>query len=215
MKKKDNISVFTDIYEEKIWGENLADKSFNGNSGPGSSLISMKNFLEYLQEFIEEHHITSIVDLGCGDWRSGDFFKQFDIKYTGYDAYQKMIDSHNIHFKNENFNFIHLDFVNEIDKIVSADLVILKDVIQHHKNKTIDFILAYLTGCGKFKYIITVNSSYQKFDNEDIASVNGATRGLKSIWNPLKKFNPELVKTYQADDNSTYDEKEICLIKIF
>ena len=61
--------VFTYIYENNIWGDNLNNK-YSGSSGDGSTIEFNKDtYINFVQNFIKDHNITSVVDLGCGDFR--------------------------------------------------------------------------------------------------------------------------------------------------
>src|SRR5258706_16476890 len=57
--------IFTDIYRRAIWGKN--DQG-TGNSGPGSTLNATLTYRKFLQQFLKDHDIRSVVDAGCGDW---------------------------------------------------------------------------------------------------------------------------------------------------
>jgi len=102
------------------------------------------------------------------------------------------------------YSFIHLDFCNKKEDIVSGDLCILKDVLQHWSLKDIYACLDYLSSTQKFKYILICNCCNQYVDNTDIN--NGYWRELSSDFFPLKKYNAK--KLY------TYNTKEVSVIEI-
>lgn len=89
-------------------------------------------------------------------------------------------------------------------KILSGDLCILKDVLQHWKNEQIYLFLDYLTKSGKFKYILLVNCCDQ-IDNEEDCNLGG-WRKLNSSLLPLKKYKPVRI--------AKYNKKEISIIKL-
>lgn len=75
--------IFTRIYESQVWGE---------GSGRGSTLEFNQEFISFLQNFIRQHNIHSVVDLGCGDFQCGQaIYKDLGIKYTGCDVYPRLI----------------------------------------------------------------------------------------------------------------------------
>jgi hypothetical protein len=198
--------IFTQIYENSVWGTNNK-KEYNGSSGSGSSIeYNIEYYIPFLKKFINDNNINSIVDLGCGDFRCGELiYKDIAASYTGYDAYKNIIDYNNEQFKTDlNFKFVHLDFYNNIEKIESGELCIIKDVLQHWSTNNIDIFLDMLIKSKKFKYILICNCCYQEKSNEDIK--NGDFRYLSCDKMPLKKFNP--IKLFN------YNSKEVSLIKI-
>ena len=74
--------------------------------------------------------------MGCGDWQSSHLiYKDTDVSYSGYDAYEKVCINNNNNFPQ--YNFTHLDFVKDKHFLVNAELCIIKDVLQHLCNKDI------------------------------------------------------------------------------
>ena len=125
---------FTDIYENKIWGDNKNDQ-YNGSSGGGSDIeFNEYTYVPFLKKYIINNNIKKIVDLGCGDFKCGNLiYDDLDILYTGYDTYKKIIDYNLKQHSLPKYSFIHLDFFNKKETIINGDLCILKDVIQHWK----------------------------------------------------------------------------------
>ncbi len=198
-------STFTNIYENKIWGDN-ENNNYSGSSGPGSDIENNKKYIELLKNFINEYNIKNIVDLGCGDFRIGKLlYDDLNIIYTGYDTYKKVIDYNITQYPEQKYNFKHLDFYTNKESIIEGDMCILKDVIQHWSLKEIYIFLDYLTESKKFKYILLINCCNQKKDNEDC--VIGDWRQLSCNFLPLKKYNA--IKMYN------YNSKEISIIFTF
>ena len=163
----DLIKVFTEVYETHQWGDN-DNPNYEGSSGLGSAIwYNKKTYIPFIHKFIKKYKIKSIVDLGCGDFRIGLLlYGKAQIDYTGYDAYKGVIDYNNDKFKkNHNFQFIHSDFtsVKERKNINTADLCIIKDVLQHLPNKTIIKFMDYIIKSHKFKYILLISTIYPLF----------------------------------------------------
>jgi SAM-dependent methyltransferase len=198
------IEVFTNVYENKVWGNN-GNKEYIGSSGDGSFVEKNKEYILYLKEFINNNAIGSIVDLGCGDWKCGKLiYDELPIHYTGYDAYEKMVDYNKKTYGSSKYTFTHLDFLNNLDKIAKADLCIIKDVLQHWPLESIYTFLDYLVSSKKFKYILVTNCKWQDRDNTTISM--GEFRPLSKDFLPLKKYNPIFVLAYEA--------KEVLLIPV-
>jgi len=193
--------VFTHIYETAVWGNNK-NKDYNGSSGGGSDVhYNITTYIPFLQKFIKDHSIKTVVDLGCGDFKCGPYiYNELDVTYTGYDTYNKVV----VHNKNVHslpkYNFIHIDFSSKKEEIIGGDLCILKDVIQHWDLKNIYQFLDYLVESKKFKYILLCNCCGQTTDNTDIE--NGGGRPLSAKFFPLKKYSPVVLYTYNTKEVS-------------
>jgi len=193
--------IFTYIYENKIWGNNY-NNSYNGSSGEGSSINYNKDsYVLFLKKFIQENEIKTIVDLGCGDFICGPYiYSDLNITYKGYDIYKKVVDFNSSQYSKNKYEFIHLDFYNEKEKIEGGDICILKDVIQHWSLNEIYNFLDYLVESKKFKFILICNCAYQQMDNPDISI--GQFRCLSCDYLPLKKYNPKKLYTYNTKEVS-------------
>ena len=197
---------FTNVYENNLWGNNNAAE-YSGSSGDGSSVIFNKDsYVPFLKKFITHTNVKTIVDLGCGDFICGKLiYDDLDVLYTGYDAYQKVIEHNSTQHSLPKYSFVHLDFCNNKEKIANGDMCILKDVIQHWSLDHIYTFLDYLIESKKFKYILICNCCNQTQHNTNIQ--NGYFRELSCDFFPLKKYNP--VKLFK------YQTKEVSVIKVF
>lgn len=192
--------IFTNIYEQKIWGDN-ENQEYSGSSGGGSDISYNSKYIAFLNYFIQEKEIQTVVDLGCGDFRCGpNIYDDLDIQYTGYDTYKKIINYNSKLNEKPKYTFYHLDFSNEKEKIANGDLCILKDVLQHWSLQNIYDFLDFLTEKKKFKYILIINCCNQKEDNTDIQ--DGDARPLSCEFLPLKKYNPQKIMNYQTKEIS-------------
>ena len=209
-----HIDLFTEAYEKKMWVKSkknpYSSSEFSGNSGPGSTYEYNKQYINILLNFINEKNVKSICDLGCGDWQfSKNIYKDLDITYKGYDAYQKMIVHHNNHFANENISFEHLDIYKNVSDIENADIFILKDILQHWTTDEIYKFMDTLISMKKCKYIFICNDCNQVKDDVDVLNsdnVKQRIRQLSSHYLPLKKYN--CIKI------STFDTKEVSYIQV-
>ena len=197
--------IFTNIYENNLWGNNK-NSNYNGSSGGGSDIkYNKETYIPFLKQFILENSIHTIVDLGCGDFRCGPIiYDDLDIKYTGYDAYNKIIIYNKNQYIEPKYNFLHLDFFIKKEEIINGDLCILKDVLQHWSTENITLFLDYLVETKKYKYILITNCCNQIKDNVTIS--DGKFRGLNCKFLPLKKYNA--IQIYK------YGTKEVSIIEI-
>lgn len=215
-------SIFTNIYENKHWGDN-GRSEYNGSSGSGSDVeYNISTYVPLVKNIIRKLDIKSVNDMGCGDFRCGDLiYDEFDISYYGYDVYKKVVDYNNHTYKRKNrysfnmdpgnqlvyhkYTFRHLDFCTYKTEIRKADLIILKDVLQHWRLHDIYDFLDYICAHKIAKYILICNCCNQTCDNTDIPA--GSCRGLSAKYYPLKKYSPEIIYYYQT--------KEVSIIKVY
>lgn len=115
-----NLSIFNKIYAKSFWG--------NG-SGEGSSPEATVPYKHFIEDFINKNNISSVVDLGCGDWQFSQFMDFKGAKYLGIDASENIIDINSKKFSNKKVSFMHLP--DSYEKIPKADLLLCKDVMQH------------------------------------------------------------------------------------
>ena len=197
--------TFTMIYENNIWGDNK-NNNYKGSSGDGSAINFNKNtYIPFLQNFINDNNIKTVVDLGCGDFICGpSIYDNLDILYIGYDVYNNVTQNNSKNNLKTKYEFIHLDFFNNKEKIKDGELCILKDVLQHWSLNKINNFLEYIVESKKFKYILITNCCNQETDNTDI--LIGQFRPLSCEFFPLKKYNP--IKLYN------YNTKEVLLIQL-
>ena len=194
--------VFTEIYEKECWGNNKQE-NYRGSSGMGSGMdYNANTYVPFLRDFIIKNNIKTVADAGSGDFRCGpSIYDGLEVDYIGYDAYKPLVD----HLNNTtNYKFKHMDIFGNRSEIESADLLILKDVIQHWKTIEINIFLDYIVDSKKFKYILITNCSRGVKENQDIST--GNWRALSCLCNPLRKYKPTLL--YQ------YDTKEVSCIYI-
>ncbi len=197
--------IFTEIYKKKIWGDNEQDE-YQGSSGSGSDVgYNKTNYIPFLKEFIKVNTIKSVIDLGCGDFRCGRLlYDDLDIKYTGYDTYKDIVQYNTNTCSLPKYTFYHLDFFSKKEQLESADLYILKDVLQHWSLECIYTFLDYIIEQKKFKYLLIINCCISAEDNKDIE--NGSARPLSCNFFPLKKYNAQYLFQYKT--------KEVSLIQI-
>ena len=146
---EDLVTVFDSIYESGRWGRG---GSYEGTSGSGSSLKNSEVYLAYLQGFLRERKIESVVDAGCGDWQVSRFVDWGDASYVGYDASHMVIAKNAKAYSKYGVEFVHGNFLN-ID-LPGADLLIVKDVLQHLSNRNVHQAIRQFK---KYKYVIIVN----------------------------------------------------------
>jgi SAM-dependent methyltransferase len=146
LKDKKPEQIFSEVYKENTWGGEKG--SFY--SGAGTANPNTKIYLTNLIAFIKEHNIKTLLDIGCGDFSiMKQLTEQVTIDYTGGDVVEEMIEHHQSKFQNDTTHFIYLNAIN--DELPDADLVTIRQVLQHLNNDQIQKILNKLS---RFKYVL-------------------------------------------------------------
>lgn len=151
--------VFTQIYSQGSWDE-------KGFSASGSPIELMGDYVEFLQNFLDEYQIRSVVDVGCGDWAFSRYIDWSDIEYLGIDVVRYVVERNQNLFGGPSVSFMHGNAAAM--ELPKADLLICKDTFQHLSNQTIKQILRQMQ---KFKYCLftdTVNPFTHSSMNRDI-----------------------------------------------
>jgi SAM-dependent methyltransferase len=138
-----NSDVFTEIYKKNIWGY---------GSGEGSKLENNLDYIQFLNAFMKNNNIRSVVDLGCGDWQFSYKVDWGDISYLGLDCVAHLIERNQRIFGSNNIQFKLVDCVNE--PLPEADLLISKDCLQHLDNISIKKIITHF---NKYKFCLITN----------------------------------------------------------
>lgn len=128
--------IFTNIYKNKSWQDN-----YGTESGPGSSIECAKAYLDFLQEFCKSNNVTSILDLGCGDFNLMRHFDFTNINYFGVDIVDHVILQNQNLYQSKTLKFESESITDYNDENV-YDLLICKDVLQHLSHESINKILS-------------------------------------------------------------------------
>ena len=151
------------IYKLGLWkGEEAVSAS-----GHGSEQGANVAFVQFLNGLISNYSLTSVVDVGSGDWS---YMKQVSIPhYTGYDVSKLIVDQTKLKYAATNVSF-HLSTAKQV--YTGADLLICKDVLQHLPYEEVHHILEQRM---KYRVVVFVND-VAPVDNKDIRA--GAYRSL-------------------------------------
>jgi len=202
--------TFTNIYKKGMWGH---------GSGHGSSPENCGAWIKLVREFIREHNVQSVVDLGCGDWQHSWFiYNDLNVVYTGYDVVRSVVEANQEEWGDQgfhssalkgNFTFIHSDFSARVQDVVDADLYIIKDVLMHWSSEKIRCFLEELLAKKKrVKHILLCNCiEPEDWPDDDIGT--GGWRPLFSSRPPLSEFRPEVLLQFEGNN-----KKEVCILRV-
>ena len=136
------------------------DSSEWGNSsGPGSDAYYNIPYRAFLEQFIRNNDIRSVVDVGCGDWTFSRFVNFAGVRYQGYDVVESVVERNRTRFGSATVRFDRMP--DDLAEVPAADLLIMKDVLQHLPNHEISRHRAGLF--DRFPRCLLTNS-YRKRD---------------------------------------------------
>jgi hypothetical protein len=158
------------VFLDTVWGPPGYE------SGSGGDPIFARPYLDFVSQYIEERGIKSVLDLGCGDGRLTEAMDWHDASYTGMD--------------------IKLGHDILTDELPDADLVLVKDVLQHWSNADIQAMHSRLM---RFPAVLITNSILPN-TNQDI--VTGQWRGLNLTQDPFY-WNVVEVFRWQGDETKS------------
>ena len=145
--------IFDNVYRNNLW---------RGGSGSGSREDLTRGYRTFLQNFMRDQHIASVVDLGCGDWQFSRHVDWTGIDYTGVDVSSVILGATKA-FARDGIRFLNANAVS--DPLPAADLLIAKDVFQHWSNAD---ILAFLPRLQNYRVALITNG----FPRHAMAYVN-------------------------------------------
>jgi len=164
--------TFSRIYEKQLWGR---------GSGAGSHPKHNAGYVAFVQSFLRSRDIRSVVDLGCGDWQFSHAIDWGEAQYLGLDLVPSVIEDNRSRHGSASIRFEV--FTGEPHELPAADLLLVKDVLQHWSN---DRIEAFLANLGRFRCALITNciDPSGRTVNHDIA--DGDFRPLDLLQEPFK-----------------------------
>ena len=146
---------FSSVYARDDW---------QGGSGRGSTPENTVEYRALIERFLQTHDIKRVVDIGCGDWQFSRLITWGEIDYLGIDTVPAVIEANRQRY-GLRYRFECLDVTR--DTLPPGDVVILKDVLQHWPNNTIQ---AFLPRLEQYRFAIVTNCAYESpLLNSDIA----------------------------------------------
>lgn len=140
LKNKPVKDIFTDIYQHNVWG----GEKGQFYSGDGTASAGSSAYIEKVRAFIRENQIQSITEIGCGDFSvTGKILENSVVRYTGVDIVEPLIAHHQQAYGTSRITFEQCNAIE--DELPHADLVIIRQVLQHLSNDHISSILRKLT----------------------------------------------------------------------
>lgn len=191
-QQESHSDIFDDIYKNELWGKGQG-------SGGGSSVEITEGYRSFLQHFLSDMQIKSVVDLGCGDWQFSELIDWSNVEYLGLDCVKSLIHTNETNFGGDNISFKYFDGSKEMLK-EKGDLLIVKDVLIHWTNEEVSFFLKHLSQLD-FKYILITNQIGKENLNSDIQT--GQFRNIDINSEPFNA-NAKEIFIWDNDPKITY-----------
>jgi SAM-dependent methyltransferase len=160
--------IFTRIYESNVWGF---------GSGHGSRLKETAGYRQLVEDFVAQNGIRSVVDYGCGDWNLAKEIDWGRASYLGLDVVGPLVDRLRDTYGRTGVEF---DLApSDPADLPPADLLIVKDVLQHHSNAMISEFLE--RGVPRYRYALITNDVEPRQPLEERVNVDIPA----GEWRPL------------------------------
>jgi 2-polyprenyl-3-methyl-5-hydroxy-6-metoxy-1,4-benzoquinol methylase len=159
---------------------------------------------EELRSIIDQYHITSLLDIPCGDWYWMQHTDLSGVAYTGADIVEKIIEE-NQQYAGENVAFEFLDLLES--DLPQNDLIFCRDCLVHFSYQDVKKALQNLVDSGS-KYLLTTTFPGRK--NYDIVTGNWRPIDLEAapfdLPKPLVTINEQC-----TEGNGRYADKSMAL----
>jgi len=127
----DHQEIFNQVYRSNRW---------IFGSGTGAVTANNRPYLRFLQDLLDGHpEIRSVLDVGCGDWQIGSQIRWGERDYLGLDCSDYILDATRARHGGGRIRFAVGNAV--LDPLPPADLLILKDVLEHLSHADIATLL--------------------------------------------------------------------------
>ena len=198
-----NKIVFNSIYKSNHWNKSQKFDLNQSYSGPGSAANSVQtnNLVSELEKFFKENNIKNILDAPCGDCAWIKKFFDTDIKYTGIDIVDDLMDKNKLTFKsNPNINFYCKD-LTEYNDFDNFDFILMRDFFIHLPVPVIKEFIINLkkSNCKYFAF-----NNYENIDaNKEIST--GQHRKINLLKEPFN-LNEPFYKIQEVNNEHNPDQ---------
>ena len=139
---------FKSIYEENFWN------SSESYSGTGSVIDQTKVIVSALPELFKKYKINTMLDAPCGDFNWMRHVDISNIKYTGGDIVDSLIQKNKENYSHSNIDFLNVNLLS--DELDQYDLVFCRDCLVHFSYKDISKAIINIINSGS-RYLLTTS----------------------------------------------------------
>jgi hypothetical protein len=176
-----NRTVFSNVYQKKLWGIASPENESPFYSGPGSSDPQIVDpYVEAVKGFFSSFpNKKKAVDLGCGDFRVGSRIVDLFDSYIACDVVPELVHFNQQYWQHLPVEFRVVDLVK--DEIPDGDVLIVRQVLQHLSNDDINKFTQSIPRC--FSYLLLTEHLPSESDflaNKDKESGSDIRLGIGS-----------------------------------
>ena len=194
------------IYKTNFWS------SKESLSGFGSENKNTINIKKEIIKIINDYKIKSILDAPCGDFNWIEKILNEDLKYTGGDIVEELVNKNIKKYKKRNINFIQLDITN--NDLPSADLMICRDCLIHLSFEKIKMFFQNFKK-SKINYLLLTSyklkNSEKEIENLDIP--DGEFREIDMMQPPFSL--PKAINEILDKDEQTKNSAYYCYLNLY
>ena len=142
--------AFDEVYRGGMW------KQGNAPSGVGSEGRMAERYVQLVLDYASAHNLRTAVDAGCGDFSIGSLLAGKFARYIAFDVSPLIIDINKRRYADltrENVSFDVADMTSTT--FPRADLILVRQVLQHLTNTQIERILKNLEASDWRRVLIT------------------------------------------------------------
>jgi hypothetical protein len=166
--------AFDEVYRRGLW------KSGDAYSGPGSEGLLADRYVALVQDYAATHKLRTVVDAGCGDFFVGSRLASSFDGYTALDVSPLIIEINKRRYVDPNMQHVSFGVADMTSTTFPrADLILIRQVLQHLTNAQIERILSNLEASEWRRALITEDVSRpgnNPIPNLDMPSHSARTR---------------------------------------
>lgn len=137
--------MFGAVYENNGWGAAPDGRRYYSDS-PAQLTAPLR---KQIGDFIRDHAISTVVDLGCGDFELASGIDMHGAQYVGLDLYPPLIEWNQARFGSPARRFELCDIVE--DPLPEGDLCMINCVLYMLSEQDVRAILAKIT---QYRYVL-------------------------------------------------------------
>ena len=166
VKNKNLKDLFSSVYLNSLWNtENQSNDTFYSGIGSRDKDI-ITQYQNKIKDFFKTlKYELKVLDLGCGDFYVHSDLVDLTNDYIAVDIVPDLIEYNKKKYSNLKVSFLNLDITK--DNLPDANLVLIREVLQHLSNKNINKILENIK---KNNYNHIILTEVLPLDNNFIAN---------------------------------------------
>jgi hypothetical protein len=152
--------AFNEVYRQGMWRQG------HSPSGKGSEGVLADRYIALVEEYADRHQLRTVVDGGCGDFSVGSRLAPLFGRYTALDVSSRIIDINRKRYADLVGGHVSFE-VGDMTATTfpAADLVLVRQVLQHLTNAQIEKILANLAA-SRWRRVLISESVHDPENNQ-------------------------------------------------